>query len=162
MKCMECGKGPVESRRESHRYKECGLDYVTLVGIEVRHCPHCGQYEFIIPDVEGLHRTIAHAVAEKPARLVPHEVRFLRKYLGYASGEFAQAIGVNAATVSRWESGAQRMTIGLERFLRVMVMNQKPVDYYPADRIQELGSARASASRLRVASKKNGWEASAA
>jgi putative zinc finger/helix-turn-helix YgiT family protein len=161
MKCAECGKGPVEIRRENHKYVECGLDYVTLLNIEVRHCPECGQNEYVIPNIEALHRALATAIAEKQARLVPLEIRFLRKYLGYASKEFADAIGVAPATVSRWEGGAT-MTIGYERFLRMMVLNQKPVSYYPADRVEELGSKQAAPSKLRATAKNNGWEARAA
>ncbi len=159
MSCAECGKGTVEVRRQNYRYTACGLDYVTLLNVEVHHCAECGQNEYVIPDLEGLHRVIGHTVATKPQRLVPREIRFLRKHLGYSSADFARAIGVNAATVSRWEGGSQPMTIGLERFLRVMVLNERPLDEYPRDQIQELGSKAAAPTRLKLAAKKHGWEA---
>jgi len=159
MKCAECGKATVEVRRQNHRYTACGLDYVTLLNIEVHHCPECGQNEYVIPDVEGLHCFIARAVATKLQRLVPREIRFLRKYLGYSGADFAKAIGVNAATVSRWEGGAQAMTIGLERFLRLMVLTGKPLEEYPRDQIQELGSKAAAPTRLKLVARKHGWEA---
>lgn len=157
MKCMECGKGPVETRRENHHYGACGLDYVTLVDIEVRHCKECGQNEYSIPNIEGLHRVIAHAVATKRERLVPREVRFLRKYLGYSGVDFAKAIGVEAATVSRWEAGTQKMTIGLERLLRLMVLHEEPIDYYPRERLPELGSEEPAPSKLKISLKRHVW-----
>lgn len=31
---------------------ECGLPTVTLVGIEVSRCTHCGEHEAVIPKIE--------------------------------------------------------------------------------------------------------------
>ena len=45
--------------RENYRYDECGLKYVTLVGIEITRCPKCGNYEITIPRIEELHQLLA-------------------------------------------------------------------------------------------------------
>ena len=161
MTCGECGKRPVTVRRENHRYTQCGLDYVTLMGIEVRHCPECGQTEYVIPNIEQLHRVIAQVVAKKPEQLVPHEVRFLRKYLGLSSSAFAKAMGVRPETISRWEKtdAVRPMPSGLERLLRLMVLNQRPAAYYPPEQVAELATKQPAASRVKVASVRGGWHA---
>jgi putative zinc finger/helix-turn-helix YgiT family protein len=164
MNCMECGKGSVEVLNQNHRYAQCGLDYVTLLSLEVRHCTHCGENEYVIPNIEQLHNLIANVVASKQERLVPAEIRFLRKYLGYSSADFAQAMGVNAATVSRWESktDAQVMTVGLERLLRLKVMHEKPLTSYARpssqNQIDETATKAAAPAQLRIAPKSDGWQ----
>src|SRR2546425_3135547 len=101
MKCTECGT-QMKARRENYRYDECGLRHVTLMGIEVRRCPRCGNYEVSIPHVEKLHRLIARVVIEKTTRFTGEEVRFLRKSLGWSGSDFAKRMGVTDETVSRW------------------------------------------------------------
>jgi putative zinc finger/helix-turn-helix YgiT family protein len=161
MNCIACGKGPVETRRESHRYSECGLDTVTLQDIEVRHCRDCGETEWVTPDVEGLHALIASVVASKPERLLPQEIRYLRKYLGHNSKEFSRKIGVRSETVSRWESveDSQQMDLSTERFLRLMVFHERPASHYPQARLEDTAVKHSAPRKLRFASGPNGWQA---
>jgi len=70
------------------------------------------------------------AVAEKVERLVPEEIRFLRKHLGWSGVDFAAHSGVKPETVSRWENGAKRMRLPLERFLRLCALALEPIDDY--------------------------------
>ena len=72
----------MKTSRENYLYDACGLPGVTLVGVEVSRCPECGNHEVSIPRIEELHRVIARAVANRPARLDGAEVRYLRKWLG--------------------------------------------------------------------------------
>ncbi|HYY52780.1 MAG TPA: YgiT-type zinc finger protein, partial [Myxococcales bacterium] len=78
-KCRVCGT-PTELRRENYKYYASGLDNITLENIEVRHCPKCGERQALIPALAELHKSIALALAEKRERLLPKEIRFLRKY----------------------------------------------------------------------------------
>lgn len=160
MECVECGHKPVNVRRENHRYTRCGLDYVTLVNIEVRHCPACGQNEYAIPAIEQLHQLIANVIATKEARLMPAELRFLRKYLGYSSAEFAKAVGVAASTISRWErmDDPQQMEVGFERLIRLMVMHEKPLASYSRTKVADIATKDAAPAKLRVTSNRNGWQ----
>jgi YgiT-type zinc finger domain-containing protein len=87
MKCESCG-AQMKVGRENYRYAESGLDTITLVDIEVRRCPECGEYEVSVPRIEELHCLIAQQVALKRARLTPQEIRFLRKYLGFSGVDF--------------------------------------------------------------------------
>lgn len=160
MKCVSCGKTAVQTRRENHRYSECGLDNVTLVSIEVRHCDDCGETEYVTPDVEGLHACIAHVVASKPERLLPLEIRFLRKYLGHSAKDFATKIGVRAETVSRWEAAGepQVMDVPTERLLRLMVFYEKPATHYAKARLEDTAVKEPAARKMRLAPGKRGWE----
>ena len=160
MNCVECGKGPVEVRRENHRYVECGLDTVTLQNLEVRHCRECGETEWVTPDVEGLHALIANVVASKPERLLPQEIKFLRKYLGHSSKNFSQTIGVRSETVSRWESAddPQQMDLSTERFLRLMVFHERPANHYPQARLEDTAVKHSAARKFRFTAGPTGWK----
>jgi len=110
---------------------------VVLENVEVRRCSSCGDEEVVIPNIEGLHKAIAGLLAEKPAKLSPQEVRFLRTYLGYSSVDFARVMGVTAETVSRWERVDQPHSMGetAERFLRYMAVCCCPISDYGLDKL---------------------------
>src|SRR2546428_271217 len=99
MKCMACREAYLTSRRETVKYDESGLSFVTLANVEVRTCPNCGEREIVLPRIEELHRVIALQLANKPGPLVSEEIRFLRKYLGYSGGAFAKLTGHQPETV---------------------------------------------------------------
>jgi hypothetical protein len=63
-KCRLCGKAELTSTTENHRYTECGLPNVVLVGVEVRRCVACGHHELVLPRVTELHRVIASGPAQ--------------------------------------------------------------------------------------------------
>lgn len=155
--CIACGK---EMTREviNHRYRESGLDYVVLLGVEMRRCPFCGEEELVIPRMEELHRVIARAVASREGALTGSEIRFLRKYLGLSGVTFAKRIGVSHETVSRWENDKQEMSPPLERFLRLMVFNEKPATHYPLERLEVLTKDRQKGkAALRIEEKEGAW-----
>jgi putative zinc finger/helix-turn-helix YgiT family protein len=137
MKCVSCGKS-CKATRGAHKYVESGLSNVTLLNVELRQCPACGEREVIIPHIEELHRVIARTIATSMIQFSAEQVRFLRKWLGFSVQDFALVMGVRPETVSRWEkytkggSGYQ-MPATAERLLRLMVANQAPIDKYPID-----------------------------
>jgi len=77
MKCERCGAA-TRSGRENYLHRESGANHVTLVDIEVARCIDRGE-----------HAAIAAALSRKAARLLPEEIRFLRKQLGWSGVEFA-------------------------------------------------------------------------
>jgi putative zinc finger/helix-turn-helix YgiT family protein len=158
-KCRECGSA-MESRREPYKYDASGLDGVVLENTLIHRCPNCGDYVASIERMEELHRELAQTLARRPERLTPKEIRFMRKWLGYSSSEFAGKMGVNPSTVSRWESASVPQPMGgtAERLLRLMVLQEKPVSSYPLD---EMATMEAKPIRLRVASGRNGWQVTA-
>src|SRR5260370_23533081 len=126
-RCRGCGP-PTEVRRENYKYDASGLDNIALENIEVRHCPKCGERQALIPTLGELHKSIALALAEKRERLLPKEIRFLRKYLGLSGSDFAAKIGVDPPTESRYESTSdpQPMKTQTESVLRLTVISQAP------------------------------------
>jgi putative transcriptional regulator len=129
MICSNCGN-KMSSRRENYKYTACGLDYVTLVNLEVRKCKECGGVEAVIPRIQELHRVLAQTIAKRPSMLRGREIRFLRKYLGMSGEDAAQALGVGANWLSRCENDKQELSTGYQRFLRLMVLYDQPNHLY--------------------------------
>jgi putative zinc finger/helix-turn-helix YgiT family protein len=155
-RCRVCGTR-MEVRHENYKYDASGLDNITLENIEVRHCPKCGERQALIPALAELHKSIALALAEKRERLMPREIRFLRKYLGLSGADFAAKIGVDPATVSRYENTSDPQSMGkqTERLLRLMVIVEKPVQSYP---LEELGTQEPRSVRMTLSPRKDGWD----
>jgi putative zinc finger/helix-turn-helix YgiT family protein len=156
MKCPNC-RQQMETRRENHRYSESGLDNVYLEGIEVHSCK-CGERVVSIPKLAQLHEVIAFAVAKQPARLNGQQVRFLRKYLGWSGVQFAEVLGVDPTTVSRWETGAASMGSGAERFLRLAVFRLRPIEDYPTETLAAVAKDEAPRATIRLAATGRGWD----
>lgn len=162
-KCPQC-RTPMESRRENYRYTASGLPNVVLEDVEVRRCPNCGEQAVAIPRIEELHRVLAMAVIQQAGRLSPHDIRFLRKWLGWSGADFARHMGVDPATVSRWESVEKPQAMGstAERLLRLAVAHGQPVSEYPIGKLAELNESAPSPALRKVRSTSSGWETTAA
>jgi putative zinc finger/helix-turn-helix YgiT family protein len=156
MNCIECGNA-MKTSRENYRYTECGLKNVTLMGIEVRRCPHCGNYEISLPHIEELHRFLARKLIEKTTRFTGEEVRFLRKSLGLSGVDFARGIGVTEETVSRWENNATPIGPQADRLLRLIVAQGQKMTSYPTERLANIDAKKATATRLEVESRDEEW-----
>ena len=152
----------METRRENHLYAESGLPNVTLLDVEVRQCPRCGERAVAIPRIDELHRVLALAVIHKSARLAPQEVRFLRKYLGWSGSDFARHMGVAPETVSRWENGKEPMGPVADRLLRLMVAHGKPIEEYPLEALTGVAKDDAEPGRLEAFVHGSTWHAKAA
>lgn len=122
--CPECGADML-MKRENAPYRS--LPGVVLVDVEVSRCPACGEHIVAIPAIDELHKLIAKSLIGDKRRLGGAEVKFLRKHLGYASADFAKVIGTAAATVSRWENGAQPLSRHADLLLRALLMIGKKV-----------------------------------
>lgn len=137
MRCLQCGTEMIEGR-EDFPYKGAGLPGVILLDMEVSRCPACEEWEVSIPCIEDLHRLLAEIVIRKPSRLTPEEIRFLRTFLGWSGADFARIFGVDRATVSRWETGAQDMGQTAEKLLRLSVAHGTPIAEYPVETLREV------------------------
>jgi putative zinc finger/helix-turn-helix YgiT family protein len=148
----------MKTRKENYRYDECGLKYVTLVGVEVSRCPKCDNYEIAIPRIEGLHRLIARVLIEKATRFTGGEVRFLRKSLGWSGSDFGKHMGVADETVSRWENDAAPIGPQADRLLRLMVAQGRLTTSYPTERLTRINAKKAMITRLELESRDEQWE----
>jgi len=161
LKCLECS-APMKARKEDHRYDECGLKYITLVGVEVARCPRCGNYEISTPHLEELHRLLARVLIEKSTRFTGDEVRFLRKSPGWSGSDFAEYMGVAGETVSRWENDAAPIGPQADRLLRVLVAQGRLTIRYPTERLAKIDSKKATATRVTLIARNQRWSVRAA
>ncbi|MBI3448995.1 MAG: helix-turn-helix domain-containing protein [Acidobacteria bacterium] len=160
MKCDQCG-ARLASRRENYMYEESGLPGITLMGIEIRRCAKCGDFEVVIPRIEELHRRIALAITKKCSRLTPAEIRFLRKSLGWSGADFSAHFGVTPETVSRWENGQIPMGVLADRLLRLMVVHLQPAADYSLDILKSVATEKASPLKLGMKAGPKGWSQAA-
>jgi transcriptional regulator with XRE-family HTH domain len=87
----------------------------------------------------------------------------LRKSLGWSGGDFARRMGVDPATVSRWENGAQDIGQVAERLLRLLVSVAGPVLGYSLDDLADsAGAPETDAAPIRLARSSRGWKPVAA
>ena len=119
-------KKALKKTKITHKYKECGLENVTLIGVEYHRCDKCGEEYFGYGNIEKLHEAIANVLLRKKDFLTGQEVRFLRKHLGYSGAVFAKIIGYDDATLSRLETDAQPITKAFDRLVRFTVAAKIP------------------------------------
>jgi putative zinc finger/helix-turn-helix YgiT family protein len=150
----------METRRENHKYTECGLSNVLILDLEVRYCAACGERQYVFPRLAQLHKLLAVVTAQQAASLTGEQIRFLRKHMGWSRSEFADLIGVEGETVSRWEHGRAPMSASAERLLRLLVFREKPVEEYPSEQLAKVGKPGAPKT-VRVSSNARGWNAAA-
>lgn len=117
MRCLQCGAAMKSQKKQRYQYRESGLKNIYLV-VTVYRCSKCGETFPEIPNVKGLHAAIADQLFQKPAPLTGPEIRFLRKEMGMKARDFASLLGVNAVTVSRWETGAEKVGHTADRLVR--------------------------------------------
>lgn len=118
--CTNCGE-PVTPARRNYRYAESGLSNVILQGIQVADCPKCGTSDVIIPRIAKIHRAIAHALANSPARLTGEQLRFLRKHLGLSGEQLGGYLHTDKTKISKWENGEDRIGPPTDRLVRLLV-----------------------------------------
>jgi transcriptional regulator with XRE-family HTH domain len=100
-------------RRVLPRYEEKGLGLpypVVLINAAVEHADAAGNVLGVsVPDLEGLAAAVAVARAFLPVELTGSEVRFMRKVIGMSAKDFAEALKLDPASLSRWENNKQTL-----------------------------------------------------
>lgn len=119
-RCTNCGATVTPGRR-SYCYIESGLPHVILEGIEVADCPECGNSDVTIPRVAKIHRAIAMALANSPARLTGPQLRFLRKHLDLSGDQLGRYLHTDRTKVSKWEKGKDRIGPSTDRLIRLLM-----------------------------------------
>ena len=126
MKCHACQKEIKHIIAESYHYLESGLDNVILSGIDIFQCP-CGEEVVGIPSIDVLHTLVGLRLVKKDSLLNGKEIRFLRKNIGVSAQKLAKQMGVDNATISRWENDKQRITKSHDLHLRLIYCNMKRI-----------------------------------
>jgi len=159
MRCMLCGEEALQRTRQNVPYRS--LPGTVLVDVDVWKCVECGEYEVVIPAVNELENVLARSVAEKPGRLTPAEIRFLRKHLGWSGTDFARHFGVAPETVSRWENGTP-MGPQAEKLLRVCATRMDPSrDHEELETLLDRQAEEPREKLLRVHRRRKSWEVAA-
>ncbi len=149
MKCQGCG-GLIEVRQnQTYRYAECGLDNVRLEGVEVRHCPKCGD-SAVIHDMAGLHKVIAKDVALTDSPLKPREIGFLARYLACAEFDIARAVGISAEKIVSDAPSMRTMRAVIEMGVRAAVLMIVDGDRRQNDRLLDHFQREATAAEARI------------
>lgn len=163
MICPQCQKAELTAGRENHHYLESGLSNVTLRDIVIRRCPDCGASLASIPRLAELHRAIALQLVRKPERLVPAEIRFLRKHLGWSGADFARKFHCSPSQVSRWESDTRPtpMSNAYELLLRTLVAQGEKIEDYQQHMEEIATVAETRPSVLALVLGKSGWQQAA-
>ena len=155
MKCLNCGKS-LKVTRERYKYDESGLPGISLENVEVRRCHGCGEREVSIPDMEGLHRAMAKFIIEKKPSLTGSEIRFLREFLDLSAVDLAKQMGIDPATLSRWENDGQNPASTADRLLRMMVASTAGFDE-PNNWLATVGQEEARALPLDISLTNRKW-----
>lgn len=159
MKCPLCSHEMAKTVLADYRYGECGLPNVSLHDVPARECSSCGHRLISLPRMTELHQQLAGLIAKQRARLTGPEIRFLRKHLGWSAKDFAARIGVDPATVSRWENGHDPMGGTADRALRVMAMYGRPVEEYPLEQLADVAQDDAPTPSFGFRASSKGWRA---
>jgi putative zinc finger/helix-turn-helix YgiT family protein len=123
MECTHCGKVQ-ESFRGNYHYLESGLDNVIICDVEMIECD-CGEKSALIPRIIALHEAIADCLLGQETYLSGKEIRFLRKNLGLKGNVFANLVGVDHATLSRWENDKSKPSARADRLIRFLYASKK-------------------------------------
>jgi putative zinc finger/helix-turn-helix YgiT family protein len=161
--CPQCNQAELTVSRENHHYAESGLGNVTLRAITIRRCPGCGASFASIPRLAELHRAIALLLIRKPERLVPAEIRFLRKHLGWSGADFARKFHCSPSQVSRWESETNPtpMSNAYELLLRTLVAQGERIEDYQQHMEEIATVAEARPAVLALVLEEDGWRRAA-
>ncbi len=118
--CGKCG-AQIQFEKSNYRYLASGLSNVILQGVEVGECVACGNREVRIPRMTKIHRTIAQALANSPARLTGEQLRYLRKHLGLTGERLGGYLHTDRTKISKWESGEHKIGPSNDRLMRLLV-----------------------------------------
>ena len=73
-----------------------------------------------------VHRAIAPALANSPARLTGDQLRFLRKHVGHSGEQLASYLHTDKTKISKWERGEDPIGPSNDRLIRLLVAALDP------------------------------------
>ena len=108
-------------------YAECGLNNVVISGIDLP-VDDAGETVYCIPNILGLHKTIAYCVITSDSGIAPEELRFLRTEMGLTQAELAQIVKKDHQTIGRWERGEKTIDANAELVIRMFAAERLGID----------------------------------
>lgn len=158
MECMSCASTKeMTVETITHKYKECGLDNITLVGVQKFKCENCGEEYFNISNVDDLHRIIAEYLIKKDGLLTGKEIRFIRTRLGYSGEMMGHLVGYTKDHIYKIEASKVDVTEAFDRIVRFAYMNKTPDRYYDLHDLLLNGSGITHIDSLRFKLEGGSW-----
>jgi DNA-binding transcriptional regulator YiaG len=115
--CPACHQGRFELVQIDHVEDVAEDNPITVKGIWVERCDHCGEPVYPGETV----RFIESVVAEQTEQLTLHELERIREALGVdTQDQMSEALGLGTKTYHKWESGAQFPTRSMSYYIRVL------------------------------------------
>jgi YgiT-type zinc finger domain-containing protein len=145
----------------THKFKESGLDNITLIGVRLYRCNGCGEVVYDFGDINQLNRLIAETLLRKRGFLSGREIRFLRSYVGYSSEMFARILGFDKTSWSRIENDRSKISSQVNMAVRWAVAGKlSDREYDMHDLILAMETEDfVSLDKVRFkSSAKNGWQ----
>lgn len=159
-RCSWCGSSDLHKRPVAERrFTLARLRNIVLHDVTVVTCSRCRRSEPEVIDVDGLRRALARVVIGKRERLMPQEIRFLRKQLGLSAVSLATHLGTTPESVSRWENGRTPMGVTSERLLRLMVIVEQGAPC-PLNALRTVARENPKSTPIHVRRYEGAWEAS--
>ena len=110
IECSECEGGVLRPKTVEHDMGPLlGMTEVRVTNLSALVCSRCGAVSVDGSVIEMVSLMLADVILRQPA-IGGIEVRFLRKLLGDTQSELAAKLGVDRATVNRWENADEPLT----------------------------------------------------
>ena len=114
--CPSCGTGLLHPQRIDYTVTVTGDVKVTVTGLLVDACEHCG--EVMLP-AESV-RIVDAAIAEQTEQLTPRELERIRERFEVDQTGMSEILGLGGKTYHRWERGNQVASRSMGYYLRVL------------------------------------------
>ncbi|MBM3653537.1 MAG: transcriptional regulator [Alphaproteobacteria bacterium] len=105
------------------RYTDSGLDNVIIEGVNFLK-DDAGEECVMIPNINGLHKAIAHGIVNRRSSMNGSELRFLRTEMGMTQSELADVLHREALAISRWEREEVEIDGNAEAVLRLLAIQK--------------------------------------
>ena len=102
----------------AYRYTDSGLDNVIIEGVNFL-ADDAGEECLSIPNINALHKTIAHGIVMRRGRMSGRELRFIRTEMGMTQAQLAEMLHREPLAVSRWERGECPLDANAEAVVRL-------------------------------------------
>ena len=115
----------------AYRYTDSGLDNVMIEGVNLLP-DDSGDECLTIPNVNGLHKTIAHGIVVRRGSISGRELRFIRTEMGMTQAQLAEMLHREPLAISRWERGECPIDANAEALVRLHAIQTLKLPDSPA------------------------------
>ncbi len=107
----------------TYRYTDSGLDNVIIEGVNFV-ADDSGEECVMIPNINGLHKTIAHGFVVRRGSMSGRELRFIRTEMGMTQAQLAEMLHREPLAVSRWERAERPVDANAEALVRLYAIQE--------------------------------------